>query len=154
MNMLWSFFEISINLFQGFIMVYFASKYLDGKFGKGYLTNHGALFSVILAVLITVMNYITSFEHFLALIYILPIFAFSQLCLNGSIQKKIFTSIFPVMLNLGASALIANITSAAFDKSISYMMTVPSLHRAIALISTQLLVLYLTLLFQKYIIYI
>lgn len=146
MTVIWCLFEICVNLFQGFIMVYFAYRYLGGKFGEGYFKNHGTIFSIMLAALITVMNLITVFEHILALSYVIPVFLFSLLCLNGSIMRKLFASVLPVMIVLVASAFVANITALIFDRSLFDLITQPGIHRAVAVLSTQSLILYLSLL--------
>lgn len=145
MTILWNCFEIGVNCFQGFIMIYFAYKFLGGKFGKGYFKNHGVIFSVMLAATITILNLITAFEHVLALLYLLPILLFSCFCLEGTLPRKIFASVLPVVINLAASALIANISSLLFRESLYEMITQPGIPRMIALLTTQSLVLYLTL---------
>lgn len=65
MNILWNLFDIGVNCFQGFIMMYFPFKFLGGRFSDKFLKNHGAMFAVLYTMLISFLNKISAFEHFL-----------------------------------------------------------------------------------------
>ena len=65
-NIIWTAFEIAINVFQGFAFCFYSYKYLNkGKF-KNFIFSSGTIFSLILAAVITFFNYVTIFEHFWA----------------------------------------------------------------------------------------
>ena len=86
MTVLWDIFEISINFFQGFIMMYFPYKFSGGKSKGGFVKNHGVVFTALLAVLISVLNYVTVFEYFFIFVYIALIgcFCYREMTKNCS----------------------------------------------------------------------
>lgn len=149
MNLLWTLYEIGVNFFQGFIMMYFPFKYLEGKFSDKFLKNYGMFFSVLLAILISTMNQITIFEHFFALLYAVLIFIFSLLCLKGKMLNKIFSSIFPVLIVLVTSAMTSSVSSVLFNKHINDIFIQQNWQRFISVLITQLIIFYLTILSIK-----
>ena len=68
MNALWDLFEITINFFQGFIMIFFTHSYLGDKNDKRFLKSSGVLYGIALASAISILDYYTVFE--LSLIHI------------------------------------------------------------------------------------
>ncbi len=149
MKFLWDLFEISVNCFQGFVMMYFPFKFLGGKFSDKFTKNHGALFAVLYAVLISILNLISVFEHFLAILYVLLIFLFCITCLHGKIIHKLFASVFPVVIALIVSALIASGTAVLFNKTLNEVFISNGFHRLISVVTAQLLILYLIMLSLK-----
>lgn len=149
MNLFWTLYEIGVNFFQGFIMMYFPFKYLKGKFSDKFLKNYGMFFSVLLAILISTMNQITIFEHFFALLYAVLIFIFSLLCLKGKMLNKIFSSIFPVLIVLVTSAMTSSVSSVLFNKHINDIFIQQNWQRFISVLITQLIIFYLTILSIK-----
>ena len=143
MNVLWDSFEIGVNCFQGFITMYFPFKYLGGRFSDNFFKNHGAMFSALLSILITIMNSLTAFEHFLALLYAFLIFLYSVTSLNGKMANKIFASIFPVVIVLVTTATTAGAASVIFDTTINDIYTQSNWKRVITVIATQLIIFYL-----------
>ena len=77
MEMFWNFFELLINIFQGFAMIYFPYKYFGGKYSDKFTGNYGIWFSLIVALEISLFNQITIFEHLYAVFYGITIFLYS-----------------------------------------------------------------------------
>lgn len=146
MNILWDLFEISVNCFQGFIMMYFPFKFLGGKYSDKFLKNHGLLFAAMYTLLISCLNSISAFEHFLAFLYVTLIFLFCITCLQGKILHKLFASFFPVVIGLIISALTSSGTAFLLNKSINEVFVSHDPQRVISVLVTQLLILYLILL--------
>lgn len=88
MSTLWDLFEITVNFFQGFIMIFFAHSYLGDKNDKIFLKSSGVLYGIALAATISILDYYTVFESFYAFLYIVIIFAYSALGLKGTWLKK------------------------------------------------------------------
>ena len=142
-DILWDVFEISVTFFQGFIMIYFPFKFLKGKFSDSFLQNHGAMFSVLLSGLVCLFNKVTVFEHFLFIFYILLIFIYCVLCLNGSLMNKLFASIVPVVIVLTVTILAAGGSAVLFNTSMSDVMSKHNTQRVITVIMAQFLFLYM-----------
>lgn len=147
MKMLWICFEFLVNLFQGMTVIYFPYAYLGGKNNKSFIKCNGWLFGLILTVLISVMNFCTSinvfttFENYMAVVYILPVVVFSIIYLKNSVFKKIFISIFSILITLFCSALTPNFIAFLLDKNLDEILTVNNFDRFITIISVQLMIL-------------
>ncbi len=149
MNILWNIFDIGVNCFQGFIMMYFPFKFLGGRFSDKFLKNHGAMFSVLYTMLISFLNKISVFEHFLALLYIALVFLYCITCLKGKMLHKLFASFFPVVIGLIISALTYICTAILFKQPYNNILIDHDLKRIISVIITQILIYYLILLSLK-----
>lgn len=149
MSILWNLFEIGINCFQGFIMMYFPFKFLGGKFSSRFVQNHGLLFSALYTALISLLNLITIFESFLAFLYVALILLYCITCLNGKFLNKLFASTFPVVIGLIISALTSSGTAFLFNKSINDIFVSHSIVRIVSVSVTQLIILYLIMLSLK-----
>lgn len=145
-DILWGVFETLVNLYQGSIVMYFAFCYLGDKKGRRYLHSSVVLFVVVFVIAMSVMNYVTVFEHFYALIYAVIVFIYSLICLKGTIVKKLFASIFPILILLISTAFIGNIATILFNKNLYYILVGNSFERLISILAVQLLVLYLVML--------
>jgi len=149
MSALWDCFEICINCFQGFLMVFFPFKYLGGRISDSFTKNHGPLFSILFTAAISVFNRITYFEHFYIVFYILILLIYSILYLSGDLPNKLFASVFPLLISSAISAMVAGICSILFNKTFKEILSYPDIERAIGIIITQLLIFYFIILSLK-----
>lgn len=138
---LWEIFEISVNFYQGFLLMYFVYAYLGDKKHLSFIKGHGALFGIILAVAISTMNHITFFEHFYAIFYTIIIYIYALLCCNGTFLKKILASVLPNLVMGLISTLVANIASILFNKELYIIYSQRSVERFVLVIIVQLLLL-------------
>lgn len=98
MSILWEIFEISVNFFQGFILVFFPYYYLEDKKKRKFYKSPGIAYAIIIATTISIMNKLKSFEHFYAIIYVAIIFVYSFKHLHGTVLKKFLHLYFQVWL--------------------------------------------------------
>ena len=84
MSILWDLFEIAVNFFQGFIMTFFAYAYLGDKNNRKFLKSSGVLYGIVLAATISILDYYMVFENFYALLYIVIIFLYAAVSLEGT----------------------------------------------------------------------
>lgn len=143
MSALWDLFEITINFFQGFIMIFFAHSYLGDKNDKRFLKSSGVLYGIALAATISILDYYTVFESFYAFLYIVIIFAYSVLGLKGTWLKKTFASVLPVLIVLVPSALISNFTAFLFKTNLYDIFSKNTVDRFITVIAVQLAIVYI-----------
>lgn len=141
-EVMWQFFEIVVNFYQGIVMIYFPFKYLGGKYSDKFIKNHGLIFASVLAAVISIFNYITIFEHFYTLLYLLIIFIYAFICLKSSIPKKIFASVYSLSIVTLSSITVGGITSIIFDKTFNDVLVENGWQRSLMIITTQLLIFY------------
>lgn len=148
-SVLWSVFEIFINIFQGFAFCFYSYKYLSNKGDKGFIKSSGCLFSLLLASVITFFNYVTIFEHLWAFLYCAVLFIYASLKLNGTILEKIMASVLPILVIIISSAFISNFYAVLFGLSLEEILSQNSLPRFIAIMSTQVMIVYLSMISLK-----
>lgn len=145
-ELLWGILEIAVNLYQGFIVMYFSFRYLGDKKERKYLKSPVIIFVVLFFFAMSAMNFITVFEHFYALIYAVIIFIYSLICLKGTILKKIFASVFPILILLISTAFVGNFATVLFNTNLYYILSENTFERFISILAVQLLVLYFVML--------
>lgn len=143
MRVLWDLFEITINFFQGFIMIFFAHSYLENKNDKRFFKSSGVLYGIALATTISVLDYYMVFENLYALLYILIIFAYAISSLKGTWLRKVFASVFPVLIVAISSALVSNFTAFLFKTSLYDICSKETIDRFITVIAVQLIIIYI-----------
>lgn len=143
MRVLWDLFEITINFFQRFIMIFFAHSYLENKNDKRFFKSSGVLYGIALATTISVLDYYMVFENLYALLYILIIFAYAISSLKGTWLRKVFASVFPVLIVAISSALVSNFTAFLFKTSLYDICSKETIDRFITVIAVQLIIIYI-----------
>jgi len=94
-DVIWTAFELLINVYQGFLLSYFVGAFLSFKPSvnkKLYYFSCGGL----QAVLITILNYITVYEGVAGALYAAELFAFALFMLQGNVIKKLFACVLPL----------------------------------------------------------
>lgn len=143
-NILWTIFEVLINVFQGYIFCYYSYQYLGNKKIKPFLFGYGSFYSLLLAGTITLFNHIMYFEHLWAFMYVLIIFIFSVHRLKGSIIEKCFSAIIPIIIMCVSSSVVSNIMSVLLGTPLDQMISEKNVQRIIMVISVQLMIIYLS----------
>lgn len=148
-NIIWETFEIAVNFYQAFMIIYFTFSYLGDKKKRKLLKSSGLAYIIALAATISLMNYLTVFEHFYALTYIVVVFIYAVNNLNGLLLKKIFASSFPVLIMLISGALTANFSTILFDIPLEQILSYNGIERCLSIIATQILIFCFTTLSLK-----
>lgn len=149
MSVLWDLFEIAVNFFQGFIMTFFAYAYLGDKNNRKFLKSSGVLYGIVLAATISILDYYMVFENFYALLYIVIIFWYAAVSLEGTWLKKAFASVLPVLIVLVPSALISNFTAFLFKASLYDICSKKTIDRFITVIVVQFAIIYIMAILLK-----
>lgn len=151
---LWNLFELLVNVFQGFIFMFFCYKFLGSKFEgkKGIICLAAASAAEVLAI--TSVNYFyqvfNGLEIYL-LVLIQIVYCFT--CLKGTTMSKIFAPIFFYCGTYGISASIAFLVSSISGVSMYDLMASSTIYRffCMILINVLYVVFYsLTLRFKTY----
>lgn len=149
MSVLWDLFEITINFFQGFIMIFFAHAYLEDRNDRKFLKSSGVLFGIALAAAISILDYYMIFENLYALLYIVIIFLYAISSLKGTWLKKVFASVFPVLIVAISSALVSNFTAFLFKTSLYDICSKETIDRFITVIAVQFAIVYIMVILLK-----
>ncbi|NYB75555.1 GHKL domain-containing protein [Sedimentibacter hydroxybenzoicus DSM 7310] len=137
-------FELSVNLFESYLMVEFISKYNGYKFYgiKRNILFGGTVIAIFLNV--TAMNYVQSYVESANYISLIIIVSYSLYALNGKNKIKIFSCIvFNVLMILTAMISLLSI-STIFIVDIKYIITTFSVYRLTAAILSKILLFYLS----------
>lgn len=140
MSILWEVFEIAVNFLQGFILVFFPYSYLEDKKNRKFYKSPGIIYTIILATAISIVNRITTFEHFFVLLYVIVIFIYSFKNLCGTVLKKAFAAIFPLLIMAAISVLTVNSFSVLFNISPDYILNNYGMERCLTSLATQILI--------------
>lgn len=140
MSVLWETFEIAINFFQGFILIWFPYSYLGDKNNRKFYKSQGIAYAIIIAATISIMNRLTAFEHFYAVIYVAIAFLYTYTNLNGSLLKKTFAVVFPNLIMAIISVITANLFSVLFDTTPEKILTNYGFERCLSVTATQILI--------------
>lgn len=99
----------------------------------------------VLTIAAEFINSQTIYEHFYAFIYVAVIIVYCLICLNGTILKKVFASVFPTLVILISTAFVGNFATVIFDTNLNYILSENTIERFVSIVSVQLLVLYFVL---------
>lgn len=143
MIVLWTIFEILINIYQGLILTITVYRCLGNKSKNSYQQSLGPAFGLILAVCITAETFLIPFEYFYILTYIIILLAYSFCCLNGSPLNKIIFSVLPIIITCLSSALCINGAMVVFQDDFERIISTPCWERFFTVIITNLVALYL-----------
>lgn len=149
-SLMWTALEILINFYQGFIITFFTYEFLQPKNKKPYWKSIGVLWGIIIAIVITIVNYITIFEGLGAFVYIAILFICIFFSLEGTIVQKMFAVLIPYEILALVSILFANLFAVFFDEQLESILSDPSLIRFALLISAQIVIAFLFNLTLKY----
>lgn len=143
MKALWYTFEIMINIFQATITLYFNYAYLKHKNAKKFFSIEGLVFILLFSLTISVMNMYMTYEGLYAFVYSLILFIYSVMFLQGSILKKAFSAVYPIMVILISTSLVSNFMVLLMDSTQSEMLGSISVDKAIVNIIIQFFIFYL-----------
>lgn len=153
MDTIWFLFEIFVNIIYSVIFTDFITRY----FGFKESVKHKRLWLVTIAIIlfcvITLNNSYTLYDGFFAIAYILILFFYALIFLNGIVWEKIFVAILEIAVFMISAALTVFFVGIVFSANTdSLMIMEASLKRFTAVFFTFLLyifILKLILLFKN-----
>lgn len=141
----WIVLEIITNIYQSFLVMHF----ICSSFNNDFRFSNGKMIfvfgSLINALLLTVLNGITSYEGLLGIIYSIYFFGFSLLFLKGSVLKKLFISIFTNLCIAGISSAVPSFVSVVLKGSMDSIYNTNSVARLLTIAIVQVVLTYLFL---------
>ena len=131
-----------INFFQGFIVIYFLYKYLGDRKGRKFGKSPAIVYAVLYVSALSIINKLTVFEHFWAVLYISITLAYTLFHLKGTCFFKVFAALFPNIILAVISSFVANFAVVLSGTNLYSMLSNNNIERFTAMIATQLLILY------------
>ena len=149
-DFLWSIFEISVNLFEGFIVFYFICNFLnhDFKTSKGKIIF--VIVSVLKSTLTTFINFITLYDWWIGIIYIIGWFVISCIFLKGKIIAKLFAAVISNVVSIVTSNFVTSVLSVVLKSNPIQLYTAQSWYRVLGVLMCQTLNIYLYSLILKF----
>jgi len=117
MNILWYGFELFVNLVQSVIFCDFIVKYFKYNENLKHKNLLSGIFILITFITISVINLYFVYEHFFAVIYIIEMFIFAAVFLNGKNLEKLLVSISIHCIVAAISALVMFVFVDLFGES-------------------------------------
>lgn len=153
-NILWMLFEIAVNIYQGFMAVYFVYAFLCGKDIRHFFRPINIVFSIIYASAICVENVLffsptNKLAYIFVTVYVFILVIYESIIAKASFFKKLFAAIMSNVIILLSSSLCSNITAMVFREQLADLMTTPCAERLIAIITAQLLAFYIMFIVLK-----
>ena len=143
MNMiLWNTFEALVNLYQGVMIFYFTFSLLTENNEKVFWKSPGIVCGIVLAIAITIVNAITVFEHFIFMAYIVFVFLYALVFLDGTLLKKIFASLFPFAIIAVITSFFINFFAVLSNTPLTELLSSPGLSKFALLITVQIFIAY------------
>ena len=95
-SFLWSVFETSINILEAMMCMHFVVSFLEGNIRNRNKYRQWLGGSILLASVISILNWFRDFEGGLLIVYVAVIFGYSIFFYHGNILKKLFASVFVI----------------------------------------------------------
>lgn len=144
-DVLWTIFELSINLFQSVLVIQTIRSFL-GENAEIRKNNNilGIGFTLFLFLELSFVNSIVPFEGLGIILSIIIIYVYALICLNGSFCQKLFWTLFIMLLIMGITAMVLNIEGYIIGEPYLNLVIKRDMHRFIGVIIIQIILFYLT----------
>lgn len=149
MDKLWTGFEFLVTVFEAFVIMHFVCAFFNHSFSSKKGRMIYVCSSVCYALMVLVINSITSYEGLIGIVYSIYILVFSLIFLRGKVLTKIFVSIFTDICLISISTLAVNLTSVLFKNDVDTIYSENTLSRFLMIIIDQALLFYVFALFLK-----
>lgn len=142
-DVLWSAFEIAVNLFEALVAMHFVCAFLgeNVKSRTGFMK--WAFISFLTASITTGLNALFSYEGILSLVYIFTVLVFALIFLKGNILEKVFVSFLTYGTILTVSRLWTSLITATLNIEMDALLTQSGLIRFLTILIVQVTDLFL-----------
>ncbi len=144
MDLFWMIFELVVNLFQSAIVLQTIRAILKDKRAGKKANLAYILFVAILFLELSFVNFIVPFEGIGIIISILIIYIYSLINLKGTFMKKMFWSIFVMLLIMGITIVVLSIEGCIIGKGYLNLVIQKDLYRFVGVVIIQIVLFYLT----------
>lgn len=145
----WNIFEILATVFETFIILSFATKFLGAKSEETKRRICFVFSWLVFSAIVLIINQITVFENFAAIFLSGIVFLYCLLFLCGNIYKKIIVSIIPIAVIILVNSLVATFVALICREEFSNLLTEENLYRFFTIVITKFLLYYVLLVIEK-----
>lgn len=148
-DILWSFFELIVTVFEEFVIIHFICKFLGHNFStlKGKVIYVSG--SLVGSVVVSVVDHMVNYESWLGAVYMAYWFIFALLFLDGKILNKFFAVLLANMVVIFSSTLIPSSVSAILRSEMITLYSQKSFIRFMTILLVQLCIFYFCSLILK-----
>ena len=137
-DILWSIFELTVNLFEALNVMYFVFTFLGGNIHEKNECKYWLIGSLTYATTTTILNSMMDYEGLLLFIYVAVTFLYSLLFFKGTIQQKLFISVFQLACLMLVSITITNLVTSAAKAPLTEVYSESGCIRLLTIILVQI----------------
>ena len=149
MDKLWIGFEFLITVFEAFVIMHFVCAFFDHSFSSKKGRTIYICASVCYALIVLMINSITSYEGWIGVVYSIYILVFSMIFLHGKLLTKMFISIFTVICLISVNTFSVNLMSVVFKSNVDALYSERTLPRFLMIIIDQSILFYVFAVFLR-----
>lgn len=142
-EMLWSIFELIVNLFEASVLMHFVCTFLGGDIRREKERRNWLFASMIFATTTSILNSMTAYEGLMSFIYVIVIIFCALFLFKGTIQKKLLISVFAFACLTLVSSTITNLVTSITKMPITEVYTKSGWIRLVTVALVQITDLYL-----------
>ncbi len=131
--------EVSVNVFESFVIWYFIQKMLEQKYNKITHLITSVVFIVFFSIVVTIINQITLIETYSGIFYFLLCGIYSVICYKEKMSKKIFYSAIPLCVIVLSNIITLTIIPLVHNTNITEAITSTNIIRISTLIFAKVL---------------
>lgn len=138
-DILWKVFELSVNLFESFVIIHFLCVFMNTNL-RSLKGKRCFIIGVCLDFFsVTIINQFTTFEGFGGLIYMLIFASYSLLFLDGNVLKKMFAAVISTVVLLIVGICSSSIITTLFQSNMELLYEYKSFERICAIVLVEIL---------------
>lgn len=137
-NGLWTAFELFVNIFEAFVGMHFVCVFLGENVRKPPGCIKWVFLSFIVASITTFFNSFMIYEGVFMSVYIVAVFIYALIFLEGSVLQKAFISIFTLGAMISVSSMWTGLVTATVGVEMSDLLSKPGLVRFITIVLVQI----------------
>lgn len=150
MEIMWTIFELSASLYQGFLFAAFTRKFLGCDLNKKTDIITYSATSLLLFASFLISNSITHFEGIAVMVHCIPLFLYALIFLSGSLAKKAIAALLPILFTVIVGSVMFTLVSAVFSTSVYSVLAVPCFERFVFVTLANLVLTYVLLIMLKF----
>lgn len=141
-DILWSFFELAVTIFEEFVIIHFICKFLGHNFStlKGKVIYVSG--SLVGSIVVIAVNHLVAYDFLIGMLYMAYWFVFALLFLNGKWFYKAFVVILANLIVFFSNSIISGSISAIFKSKANIIYSQQSFIRFLTILMVQLCLVY------------
>ena len=136
-EILWTAFELFVNIFEAFVGMHFVCVFLGEDVKKRAGLVKWIFLSFLMASVTTILNSFMIFEGVFILAYIVAVFLYALIFLQGTVIQKAFVSVFTIGVMLTVSTIWSSLVTATVGIELAALLSEPGVIRFLTVFLVQ-----------------